>query len=127
MTVMKSDKNTENLKERLLYKKQSLFERGSKETIAKAMSFAEDYKVWLDRSKTEREATREMISMLRKASFSEYCLGDSVKAGDRLFCNNRGKNLFVITVGSEPITEGVRICASHIDSPRLDLKPLPLF
>ena len=124
---MKENKNVEELKERLLYRKRSLFESEGAETVSAAMSFAEDYKAWLDRAKTEREATREMVTMLRAAGFSEYSLGDPVKPGDRLFCNNRGKNLFVITVGSEPITEGVRICASHIDSPRLDLKPLPLF
>lgn len=123
---MENEKMTE-LKEKLLYAKKSMFERASEEERRAAMDFAEGYKKWLDRSKTEREAVREMISMLEENGFREYNLGDPVSAGDRLYCNNRGKNLFVITVGTEPISEGVRICASHIDSPRLDLKPLPLF
>ncbi|MCQ2456309.1 MAG: aminopeptidase [Clostridia bacterium] len=115
------------LSERLTYKKKSVFEKKTESERADMMAFAEDYKAWLDASKTEREATDTMIEILGNAGFKPYALGDKVKAGDKLYYNNRGKNLFAITVGEEPIENGVRICASHIDSPRLDLKQIPLF
>ncbi len=122
-----SEERTKELAEKLLYKKKSVFEKKSAEEREAMMAFAADYKAWLDRSKTEREAAREIISVLESEGFTEYTLGDGVKAGDRLYYNNRGRNIFAVTVGSEPLEAGVRICASHIDSPRLDLKPNPVF
>ena len=124
---MSNEKKSKALAEKLLHRKKSVFETKNADELAKMKGFADDYKVWLDNSKTEREAVCEMIKMLSAAGFTEYKLGDSVKAGDKLYYNNRGKSLFAITIGSEPIENGVRICASHIDSPRLDMKPAPLF
>ena len=124
---MANEKKSKALAEKLFYKKKNVFESKSAEELSRMQSFAEEYKAWLDRSKTEREAVDEMVSMLSAVGFTEYKLGDKVKAGDKLYYNNRGKSLFAITVGSEPIENGVRICASHIDSPRLDMKPVPLF
>lgn len=121
------NRSSKALADKLFYKKKSVFETKSSEELATMMSFAEDYKSWLDRSKTEREAVTAMIEILSAAGFREYHLGDDVKVGDKLYYNNRGKSLFAVTVGSEDISNGVRICASHIDSPRLDLKPAPVF
>ena len=67
------------------------------------------------------------VTDLEPGTAYTYRVGDAVKAGDRLYLNNRGKSLFALHVGTEPIEEGVRICAAHIDSPRLDLKPMPLY
>ena len=65
--------------------------------------------------------------MLEKEGYREYKLGDKISVGDKLYLNNRGKGLFAFKVGTESIENGVRICAAHIDSPRLDLKQHPLF
>ena len=124
---MSEEKKSKLLAKELFYKKKDIFEAKTAEERAKMMEFCDDYKKWLDNSKTEREAVCEMVKILSDAGFKEYKLGDAVKAGDKLYLNNRGKSLFAMTIGSEDINNGVRIIASHIDSPRLDLKPNPLF
>ena len=124
---MSEEKKSKLLAKELFYKKTNVFEAKTAEERSAMMAFAEDYKAWLDASKTEREAVDETVKILEAAGFKKYTLGDKVNAGDKLYLNNRGKSLFAISVGSEPIEYGVRIMASHIDSPRIDLKPNPLF
>ncbi len=111
----------------LEYKKTETFKTLNSEKKAEILRFAGEYMSWLDRSKTERESTTELISMFEKAGYRKYSLGDRIEKGDRFYYNNRCKNLFAVAVGDEPIENGVRIIASHIDSPRLDLKPFPVF
>jgi len=115
------------LREELFYKKKSAFEVKTAEELSAAKEYADGYVKWLDSSKTEREAVDASVALLEAAGYRPYCVGDPIKAGDRLYLNNRGKNLFAIHVGTEPIDCGVRICAAHIDSPRLDLKQHPLY
>ncbi len=93
----------------------------------KADVFCEGYKKFLDLAKTEREAVDIAISMARERGFREFDPRVQYKAGDRVFYNNRGKALILCTVGAEPLENGVKIVASHIDSPRIDLKPRPLY
>ena len=111
----------------ILYSKKTVYEQLSKETTEAAFAYAEGYKSFLDAAKTEREAVKVSIEMLAAKGFKEYTLGDKVAAGDKLYYNNRGKNLFVFTIGSESITNGIRIVASHVDAPRIDLKQCPLY
>ncbi len=124
---MSTESKNDRLSEKLLYKKKSVFETKSRDELDKMKRFAEGYKDWLNDAKTEREATASMLSVLKAEGFREYSFGDAVKSGDKLYFNNRGKNIFAIIIGEESIDNGVRICASHIDSPRLDLKPCPIF
>ena len=111
----------------ILYTKKSVYELLGKETTEAAFAYAEGYKSFLDAAKTEREAVKASIAMLADKGFKEYRLGDKVAAGDKLYYNNRGKNLFVFTVGSESVANGIRIVASHVDAPRIDLKQCPLY
>ena len=91
-------------------------------------AYAEGYKAFLDKGKTEREVVKETMEWVKGAGYKEYQLGDPIKKGDKLFYNNRGKGLFIINVGSADIAkEGVRILVAHVDSPRLDLKQVPLY
>ncbi|MGN1409376.1 MAG: aminopeptidase [Eubacteriales bacterium] len=123
-----SDKTKgQTLKEELFYKKKSAFEVKTADELNNAKAYAENYAAWLDNSKTEREAVKASVAMLEKEGWREYKLGDKVSAGDKIYLNNRGKGLFAIKVGTEDINNGVRICAAHIDSPRLDLKQHPLY
>lgn len=108
------------------YRKQTVYEKAPAKTVTKAFEYAEGYKEYLDLAKTEREAVAYSIELAKKAGFREYSFGDRIVAGDRLYYNNRGKNLFLFSVGSEPLENGIRITASHIDSPRIDLKQCPL-
>ena len=65
--------------------------------------------------------------MAEAAGFAPYTFGCAVKPGEKYYFNNRGKSVHLFIVGRRPLEEGVRICAAHIDSPRLDLKPHPLY
>lgn len=111
----------------ILYSKKTVYEQLGKETTEAAFAYAEGYKSFLDAAKTEREAVKVSIEMLAAKGFKEYTLGDKVAAGDKLYYNNRGKNLFVFTIGSESVANGIRIVASHVDAPRIDLKQCPLY
>ena len=113
--------------ENLTYKKQTVYEKAAPEITQAAFEYAEGYKTYLDSSKTEREAVKTSIALAEAKGYREYNLGDDIKPGDKLYYNNRGKNLFLISVGTESINNGIRIAASHIDSPRIDLKPCPLY
>ncbi len=115
------------LKDELFYKKKSAFELKNAAELDKAKEYAAGYAAWLDKAKTEREAVTSSIELLEAAGYREYKIGDNITAGDKLYLNNRGKGLFAIHVGTEDIENGVRICAAHIDSPRLDLKQHPLY
>ena len=111
----------------LTYKKQTVYEKAGEAGVAEAYAYADGYKKYLDEGKTEREALKASVKMLEAKGFKAYKLGDKISAGDKLYYNNRGKNLFIISVGSEHINNGIRITASHIDSPRIDLKQCPLY
>lgn len=115
------------LAEEVFYKKKSAFELWSAEELKAAQDYSVGYMKYLDDGKTEREAVNASIAMLKAAGFAEYKIGDKLSAGDKLYFNNRGKSLIVLSVGTEGINNGVRISAAHIDSPRLDLKQHPLF
>lgn len=111
----------------LIYEKKTVYEKADKRIVDEAFAYAEGYKNYLDLGKTEREALCESVKMVEKQGFKEYKLGDAIKAGDKLYYNNRGKNLFVFSVGEEPINEGIRLTVAHIDAPRIDLKQCPLY
>ena len=118
---------TKELKEQLFYKKASVYEKASPEAIDAAYDFAVDYMKYLDDAKTEREAVDASIVIAEAAGFKPYSIGQKLNVGDKCYYNNRGKNLFLFTIGSENLEEGIRISAAHIDSPRIDLKQVPLY
>ena len=113
--------------ESLIYTKKSVYERRTDGEIDAAMEYARGYAAFLDAAKTEREAVREGIRMAAEKGFRPYHFGDKIKPGDKLYYNNRDKNLFLFTIGTEPIEQGIRISAAHVDSPRIDLKQCPLY
>ncbi len=117
----------ELLKEQLEYQPQNGGKCLSEAVIAEADAYCEGYKDFLDRAKTEREAVTAAIAMAEKAGFVPFEAGKPLQAGDKVYYNNRGKALLLATIGTRPITVGVTIAAAHIDSPRLDLKPNPLY
>ena len=114
-------------KNELSYKKETIYKKAGSERVKEAFEYAKGYKKYLDASKTEREAVTESIALAEAKGFKEYKLGDKISVGDKLYFNNRGKNLFVFTIGSDPIENGMRITAAHIDSPRIDLKQCPVY
>ncbi|MBQ5317692.1 MAG: aminopeptidase [Oscillospiraceae bacterium] len=95
--------------------------------IAACDDFCESYKSFLDSAKTEREAVVTTIARAKEEGFVEYTQGMSLKAGDKIYYNNRGKAIILAVIGNEPIENGVHLAAAHIDSPRIDLKQNPLY
>ena len=110
-----------------VYEKKTVYEAAGEEIVRKAYDYAVDYVKYLDTAKTEREAVEVSVKMAEAAGYRPYRFGDRISVGDKFYYNNRGKNLFVFRVGTEPINEGIRITCAHIDSPRLDLKQNPVF
>ncbi len=113
--------------EKLTYNKKSVYERRDEESIDLAMDYARGYAAFLDAAKTEREAVIEGVRMAEEKGFIPYYFGDEIKHGGKYYFNNQGKSLYLFSVGSEDIENGIRIAAAHVDSPRLDLKPCPLY
>ncbi len=100
--------------------------RKSPEQKEAAFSYCEGYKEFLNEAKTEREFVTAAVKRLEKAGFVPY-ERTGLKTGDRVYEVNRGKALIFATAGRRPLEEGIRLNAAHIDSPRLDLKPNPLY
>ena len=113
--------------ENLIYEKKTVYKKCDKSIIDAAYAYAEGYKNFLDVAKTERESVTEGIRMAEAEGFRPYEFGMAMKAGDKFYYNNRGKNLFLFTIGKEDITNGIRISVAHVDAPRIDLKQVPLF
>ena len=111
----------------LRYEKKTVYELAGAKVVDEAYEYAKNYVKFLDAAKTEREAVVESVRIAEAAGYRAWNFGDAIKAGDKLYYNNRGKNIFLIRVGTENINNGIRITAAHIDSPRLDLKPVPLY
>ena len=89
--------------------------------------YCEGYKTYLDRGKTERHCVSYTVELAQAAGFVPFERGMSLKPGDKIYRINRGRAITLAVVGSAPLDQGVSICAAHIDSPRLDLKPTPLY
>ncbi|MBQ5950771.1 MAG: aminopeptidase [Lachnospiraceae bacterium] len=125
--MKKTENKTEELREQLASKKVNAFHRYPEKVRTAAYAFAEDYKDFLNASKTEREAVSYAVAAAEKAGFKPFEAGKKYRAGDKVYKINRGKALILAVIGAKGCREGVRIAAAHIDSPRLDLKPAPLY
>ncbi len=125
---MKKEKNeVQALKDKLFYQNQHAAQRMSNEELTECEQFCEGYKAFMNTAKIEREVNAFVIAELQKQGYTEFQPGMTLKAGDKIYVNNRGKAVIMATIGTEDIRTGVRLCAAHIDSPRLDMKQHPLF
>lgn len=123
-----SELTAKELYEKLSYKKKNVFEVSTPEEIKAIYDYSVGYMKYLDDAKTEREATEATIALVEAQGYTEYKFGDKLTVGDKKYFNQKGKSIFVFRVGSRDLEEdGVKILASHIDSPRLDLKQVPLY
>ena len=110
MAKKEKKKETES---KFAYKKKTAWEIFNKNQIKKAYDFCEDYKKFLNDSKTEREAIQQIENIAKK--------------GKKKIILNREKAAAIIVPGKKPISKGLKIVISHIDTPRLDLKQIPLY
>jgi len=112
----------------LKYKRKNVFKEADGKELEKIYKFAEGYKKFLDNSKTERDAAVTAKKLAEEKGFKPFSFSEKLKAGDKRYFINRHKNVFLISVGTEDVAkDGVRIMVAHVDSPRLDLKPNPMF
>ena len=117
----------ETLKEELFAKRKNGILLASEETLKETNDYCEGYKQFLDKAKTEREATVTAIKMAEAKGFVPFDRTKKYNKGDKVYFNNRSKTVAFAVIGEEPVEEGTNITAAHIDSPRLDLKPNPLY
>ncbi len=115
------------LEAKLGYKKTNFYEKSDEAAIKAAYDYAPGYMKYLDDAKTEREAVVVSIAMAEKEGYVPYTFGMELKVGGKYYYNNRGRNLYLFRIGSEPINNGIRIAAAHIDNPRIDVKQSPLY
>ncbi len=114
--------------EELSYRKKNYFEEADEKERKAIFAYAEGYKAFLDAAKTEREACDYSVAAAKKAGFTEYRFGDPLKAGDKKYFVNRGKSIVVFRIGTKNLEEdGMRLIASHIDAPRVDIKQNPVY
>ena len=90
-------------------------------------AYAKRYSAFISTCKTEREAVSWAVDAAEKLGFKPIVPGMAVAPGDKVYLNNRGKSMILAVIGTEPMNNGVNICGAHIDSPRMDLKPNPLY
>ncbi len=117
----------EELKDTLLFAPKNGFTRLTAEQRAEMESYCKRYAAFMDACKTEREATAWAISTATATGFKEMVPGMSLKPGDKVYYNNRNKSIILAVIGSESLAQGANICAAHVDSPRMDVKPNPLY
>ena len=114
-------------KEAALWSPKNGYDRMPESERGAMNDYCEGYKAFLDAGKTERECVAEGVRQAQALGFKPYVRGMALRSGDRIYLNNRGKMLLLAVIGSEGLDRGVQITAAHIDSPRLDLKPIPLY
>lgn len=124
---MEDDKKTRGqlLAEDILVEPKSLVERDPG-IVDKAAEFCEGYKRFLA-NKTEREVIEYVVPLIEDRGYSEYIPGKKYAAGEKFYKVNRAKTIIMCTKGRRPVSEGIRVAVAHIDSPRLDFKPHPVF
>ena len=125
--MSEENKKIDSLKEKLFYTQKHASEIISDDETKKADEFCDGYMDFLRTAKTEREATEYFVEKAEKLGFKPFVRGEKYKCGDKVYLNNRGKAVILCVMGKEPVENGIRLSAAHIDSPRLDLKPNPLY
>lgn len=98
-----------------------------KDNLNEVMEYNEGYKDYISKNKTERACVKDSIRLAEEKGFKPLESFETLKPGDKVYVNNRDKNIALFVIGNKPLTEGMRILGAHIDSPRMDLKQNPLY
>ena len=113
----------------LSYKAKSAWEDLSTKELAELEKLSAGYIDFLNKGKTERECAVQIIAQAKKCGFKpleEVVKKGSAAKGEKIYLNNKDKSVVLMVLGRD-ITEGMNIIGAHIDSPRLDVKQMPLF
>ena len=119
----------QKLADKLFFNLKNCWEGIDGRTEKEVEEFASAYKQFLDGGKTERECIDAACELLEKNGFTnmETLKDKKLKAGAKIYRNIRGKSILAAVLGKKPVVEGCNILGAHVDSPRLDLKPNPLY
>ena len=117
----------DELRSKLFYEQKNGYDLIDTEERLKVEEYCKGYMAYLDRSRMEREAVANAIEQAEDLGFVEYVPGMALKAGDKIYKNNRGKALILAVIGKKPLSEGAVIAGAHVDSPRIDLKQVTLY
>ena len=117
----------DELREKLLMAPKNGYTRITPEEREEMNAYCRRYMAFMDACKTEREATAWAVREAEKRGYKPFAPGMEVKPGDKIYYNNRGKSIALAVIGTESLASGANICAAHVDSPRLDIKPNPLY
>ncbi len=118
---------TDELRDALCAAPKNGFTRISDQDRQEMEAYAKRYMAFMDACKTEREATAWAVAQAEAYGFRPFTPGMSVQPGDKIYYNNRDKAIALAIIGTESLANGANICAAHVDSPRMDLKPNPLY
>ena len=117
----------EELKSKLFRSKKSGWETVDDTRRSEINKFCDEYMYFLNNSKTEREIIKSAKKMADENGFRNIEECSELKEGDKVYYINREKSMYLAVIGKEPMENGINIIGSHADSPRLDLKPNPLY
>ena len=118
---------SEELKEKLFNKKENGWKSVNEEEKQSIFNFSKGYMDFLNKAKTEREFVKKAKELADQNGFKDIMEFEKLKPGDKIYFINRSKSMYLAIIGTENIEKGLHIIGSHIDSPRLDLKPNPLY
>ena len=118
---------TDELRETLLRSPKNGLQLLNDQQRTEMESYCKDYRAFMDACKTEREATAWAVREAQKHGYKPFTPGMAAKPGDKIYYDNRGKSIALAVIGTKPLSEGANICAAHVDSPRMALKPNPLY
>ncbi len=117
----------EELREKLFAKREEGWSKTDNKQKEEIMKFADEYMAFLNNAKTEREFIKCAKKLADEHGYTDIINKTELKAGDKVYFINRGKSMYLAIIGENDIQEhGMHIIGSHVDSPRLDLKPNPL-
>ena len=119
--------NTEQLRESLLSAPKNGYNNLTDAQRTEMNAYCKRYAAFMDACKTEREATAWAVEIAEKHGFKAIQPGMRLQPGDKVYKNNRDKSIMLAVIGSASLNEGANICAAHVDSPRMDVKPNPLY
>lgn len=111
----------------LEYKRKNIYETESEEFKDEMFEHSDKYIKFLNYAKTEYRAIKYSIAYLEKNNFKNIEECEELKPGDKIYYLNKDRSLYALVLGEKPINEGINIIGAHIDSPRLDTKPMPLY
>ncbi|MGM0419943.1 MAG: aminopeptidase [Bacillota bacterium] len=105
----------------------NLWLRFSQDEEEKVFEFAQHYADFMNANRTEREFIRSTVLALQAAGFKKITEFTELQTGDKVYAQNREGAVIAAIIGEKPLTEGMQIVGAHVDSPRIDLKPRPLY